>query len=977
MGPAVFKITDGTAAGTVSLLGGPFYIHSWLPSIPGFKGGGVFIDPPLSSGRRLAFFTYDNTTERVDFVSRTTDGDVSAQKLAKLNSLLKKAATHWTTNGVTGAVWVEARSTRESTTRYAKIVTGRLSGLSSPFEDPYLQPDDYVVEPKMTMLLERRAWQEGPPGSPASLPLTGNQIVVNKLFDHSFESGSVLGAWTVSSGNITFSISNEHVYYGDNSGKIIASSGTGALYQDISGLDPGSVVTCTVRALAESGTAELHAYDGGGFSNAESDTTSSNVWTLLSVSKTVPGSGSVRFALEPASTGHIVYFDYAFLNVAYGKPATETTDKVYFLNGRNDSPITHIYVDDGGGFGSNLVNASLPYDLLPSSPQVADALYIGSSDHINDGGPFSNIVFNLTDVSDVTILWEAWDATGSWVEMATIDETESLSVTGEKILSIVTPANWEEKLVNGVTAYWIRGYVSAVGGTGAAEQSTFVPFTVADSYIEVPATNLIGDEPPSVNLKITNDGGAVQERQYFYPGDGGDDGMWSEASAGPGVCGNSLETMGQTESVLIRIPDIDIPQGAQITSAVLWAISDGADFDDGGGAATYGIFLEDEDDSPVLDCGIDELARTWQDFGDIVEWTLTEDWWGAFPGYWHPTPDIKALVQQITDKAAWTEGNAITIRITDLVVGATDSAGIEMRDSSEFAWGLAVTWVPRGLYTSHIIMGTRRVSRGANFQSVIPASKIQRTSLSVSAGENCSFIRKPYAIQVSASATENGSMLDRMIVRIPSIMATSFTGRFRAFTRTYNSGVSTDHAAPIFRYRISVGGESHFGQSVSNATLSTPEPVDLGSFSVPELRAGEEAPQIEIAVQATRTEETLFYIQDIVLIPADEWVSEIRSPSSSSGVLGPDRTIIVDSMDGAGRLLSGMLNDKGNTVAWQSAGTLFRPAIGEAVRVWFVCATDESIGALETSLPRSSHANMIFSVQADVLRRFNLYGGQL
>lgn len=190
MGYPIFKITDGTAANTVDFIGGPLYIKSWAPLIPGYKSGGVYIDSPLSPGRRLAFYTKENVIERVDFAQKRQTPEDADRDLARLVWLLDRAAQHWTTNGRKSPVWMEVKSAKHSASKYAKIVAGQLSGLSNRFSAPYLQQGDCgIVEPELTVLIERKDFTSVPPGQTEALPLTGNEQITQLLHDPSFEEG--------------------------------------------------------------------------------------------------------------------------------------------------------------------------------------------------------------------------------------------------------------------------------------------------------------------------------------------------------------------------------------------------------------------------------------------------------------------------------------------------------------------------------------------------------------------------------------------------------------------------------------------------------------------------------------------------------------------------------------------------------------------------------------------------------------------
>lgn len=989
MSYAVFKITDGTVSGTVDFLSPPFYLVNWSPVIPGFKNGGEFVDPPIADGRRLVFFTYENATERIDFKMKSDSPDASNAQLSKLAKLMDKAARHWTTNGEVGPVWLEAKSQRETSVKYTKLIFGRLSGMSNPFVQPYLQADcASVIENDLVLLTERDKWQTAAPGTSSTLPMTGNEYTSNALFMGNFESDYIV--WRQDDSDIELSITSQYSYEGERSGRIEGVSGGGVIYQDIyvPGKGSGDTVTCTVWAKVDSGTAELNVYDGGGLTNAVSDTSTSSSWTQLSVTKTVPASEYIRFAIGVSAITDVAYFDVAEVSFSYGKSATQTTNPVYFSNSKYQGPISHIFVDDGTVFGNNLVTQTLPYNLLPASPQVGDAVYFGSCVQTVQHGHavFSNIVLNLTSAANVTLDWEYYDDdTSSWEALGVQDNTEDLSVTGEETLvSISLPSTWVSTTVNGVYGAWIRAVVATVGGTGAPTQASFHPFSIADNYVEIQGTQLVGDESPLIDLNITNVGGTSGIDEQYFLSAGSNDGVWDDATGGPtyGDTSQSLETLGQNESMLVRFTSLNIPQGATILSAKIGTNpGPSPDMTDGGGYATFGITLEDIADSPALNTGESTSARTWQSY--FTEWTLSHFTAGG-TWRWIFTPDLSDHFQDIVDKSTWVSGNDVTVRITDLVVGATDYAQFYMYEDSPASPRLDISWIAPETYTSGMVIGSRKTSRGSGFQSILSTSPVQKNGISVSIEKGTALnaepgidgplhdLRMPTITWVSSGSF--GIFSNRVIWRIPPDISDSFTGRFRTFVRAYVPSTTAEVDAPVFRLKYGVAGSTAYSQVSGITTFATPELIDLGSISIPEVGVGEQAPEIELALQATRNNGLEFYIIDLVLIPADEWIAEITAPQTVSGSLKLGTTVSAKSINTTNILKTSMPTDRGKIVPWFSSGRTFAAEPEETIRLWFIATTNEAVTG-RSSATRASHTNMTYKVTANILNRFNIYPG--
>ena len=96
--------------------------------------------------------------------------------------------------------------------------------------------------------------------------------------------------------------------------------------------------------------------------------------------------------------------------------------------------------------------------LLPAVPAVNDAYYFGAN------GAFNKLTVNIGTQGDGTwtITWEYWNGT-AWVALAgVVDATTGFrAAVGNRDVDFDRPADWARTAVNGVTAFWIRGRVSA------------------------------------------------------------------------------------------------------------------------------------------------------------------------------------------------------------------------------------------------------------------------------------------------------------------------------------------------------------------------------------------------------------------------------------------------------------------------------------------------------------------------------------
>ena len=189
-----------------------------------------------------------------------------------------------------------------------------------------------------------------------------------------------------------------------------------------------------------------------------------------------------------------------------GQEAT-TSNNVFLANHQKTANLTDVFIDDNGAFTSIFPIVSFPQTLLPATPAVNDALYLGIDTSITDTGPFSSVVFDLatpaSSTTSYTITWEYWN--GAWVTLTTNDGTTQLSQPGVTGLFWEHPADWATTAVNSVTGYWIRGRVSALTGTltPPTQQNRDI-YSVILPFAEVAATEINGMIDALLKMQLNN-----------------------------------------------------------------------------------------------------------------------------------------------------------------------------------------------------------------------------------------------------------------------------------------------------------------------------------------------------------------------------------------------------------------------------------------------------------------------------------------
>ncbi len=235
----------------------------------------------------------------------------------------------------------------------------------------------------------------------------------------------------------------------------------------------------------------------------------------------------------------------------------------YFTNKHLFTNLTNVYEDDGGAFSANLLDAALPYRLLPAVPVVGDAIYFGVRTGSASPGPFSSLIFdNATAAVGVTGVWEYYDGAAfaafpsgaGWNYMA--DNTQGFSQTG------VLGAFWDTRfdfatgnllaILGGgapnITAWWVRFRVTvAAGATGASQQNRNI-YSCTWPYAEIQNDQIDGEIPALVRMKIRNESNYDDDDDYQKYID------WL-------ICGARGADRGEDFSAYIPLSDIQLLSG--------------------------------------------------------------------------------------------------------------------------------------------------------------------------------------------------------------------------------------------------------------------------------------------------------------------------------------------------------------------------------------------------------------------------------
>jgi hypothetical protein len=277
-----------------------------------------------------------------------------------------------------------------------------------------------------------------------------------------------------------------------------------------------------------------------------------------------------------------------------GRSAT-CLDESYVVNKQNDAQLTHIFYDDGGAgtYSANLLGETLPYALYPAVPAANDVLYIGICTDLDDTGPFNNVVFDIETIqNDLTMGngWEYWDG-AAWAALTEYDGTEQINGivvsqpftnSGVRSIHFPQPDDWTERAINGVTGFWIRLEITAVGAAPSPPtQQNRQIYTVTWPYIAIDDEEVLGDITALLRFMARNrsgnplspTGSASLTRLYAglrSAGRGSDFQMWLNAADEQNVDGITFTVIDASASLG---DDTEAPSGRAMTYSPAAAVT--------------------------------------------------------------------------------------------------------------------------------------------------------------------------------------------------------------------------------------------------------------------------------------------------------------------------------------------------------------------------------------------------------------------
>jgi len=144
-------------------------LNSVRPQVSQYKGGGTYLESPFAEGRTLVDAKWSNVIETFDLKAKGLTQDHLTTKMQDIRRIVTKAVQYWATDWATTPVWIEAKSSNETNTRYSIIHNGTIAEDNNPWGMPFLQQDKSAVMDQLSLVLERGQWLANPPGTGSSV----------------------------------------------------------------------------------------------------------------------------------------------------------------------------------------------------------------------------------------------------------------------------------------------------------------------------------------------------------------------------------------------------------------------------------------------------------------------------------------------------------------------------------------------------------------------------------------------------------------------------------------------------------------------------------------------------------------------------------------------------------------------------------------------------------------------------------------
>lgn len=572
---AKLVITDGTAENTASLLVYTCGAHlkEWNPRSPN-SASSIWASSPYQNGKHLISKTYDNILDAFTVIFNEGNQDETIKSLRRFIELLEKGTDYWVDEFNTNKFWLEARSPYETNIRYAIVVDYQIPEINNPYHPTFGANEESTLD-DIQLNIEHTIWTDNLEiGSDCVQFSTGrydDYWALEKTFiptqseDDAYTidpAGYSSGAVMLDLGSIAGQIAETGIRFRSVTVPKNATIHRAWITFQSQNNDASDVCNVKIYGELNAAPAVFASYaDLKGRTRTSNNTAWSAIphWVLNSYYDTpsfadvvkeivdlagwVNGNNLVIFLVDNGSTAAAMRHTYSFdgagtepvLHIQYSDasdqiyhgeftPTCERTPAV--TNYWRKKSLTHVFLDDGGVFGVNLVdnNLAAPVQLLPAVPAVNDALYCGMSEGSSSSSlqTFNTLVLELSrlGVDITTIALEYWN--GAWIAPGVItyepaNWTWATTTLGVHIIKWRLPSDWIATTINAITGLWVRFRVTATGvGPVGPQQLAGKPiYSIGWGDIKINSQQVKGDISGIINFLLSGSIDILSKRIFI------------------------------------------------------------------------------------------------------------------------------------------------------------------------------------------------------------------------------------------------------------------------------------------------------------------------------------------------------------------------------------------------------------------------------------------------------------------------------
>lgn len=181
----ILELTDGTTKIDLISPNTGITLRDWVQQSPLPKGDGIWVDSPLTEGRRLISRIYGNVVDAMTFTINGVTPDDTILALQSLRQMLEKATNYWISGWSDTPVYLKKRGSGETNITYALIIDWRAPEDSNPFAQPFFAQPFSVIE-EFSLSIEHGAWMSNPPGTGTATQLWAKRVVSNAIGSGTF-----------------------------------------------------------------------------------------------------------------------------------------------------------------------------------------------------------------------------------------------------------------------------------------------------------------------------------------------------------------------------------------------------------------------------------------------------------------------------------------------------------------------------------------------------------------------------------------------------------------------------------------------------------------------------------------------------------------------------------------------------------------------------------------------------------------------